>query len=203
MNFLLLRLCLFMYLIVTLASAYQATVLQLPFFSLNQPVSWIFYVSTFLTLALAAILFANEGMQPVRRSGMKDLLDMSSPAALACLLGIPIGSLVGYLLVPSVPLVGKLPLRHILTRGVFLEGLDKILVSVAETSFNYMLVGAITGGLLGIGWAYLSSVIKGESQQRNKEDIAEQLKKLATLRDQNLLTEEEFQAKKAELLKRL
>lgn len=127
---------------------------------------------------------------------------MLSPAVLACLLGIPIGGLVGYLLVPSVPLVGKLPLMHILTRGIFLKGLDKILLSVAETSCNYMLVGAIIGGVVGIGLAHLSRVAKREGQQRNKEDIAEQLKKLATLREQNLLTEEEFQAKKSELLNR-
>jgi hypothetical protein len=152
MNILLLWLGLFISLVVTLASAYQATVLQLPFFSPNQFVSWMFYVSTSLTIVLAAMLFTNEGMQSVRKSGMKDLSDMSSPAVLACLLGILLGGFVGYLLVPSLPFVGKLPLGHIFTRGAFLEGLDTMLVSVAETSFNYMLLGAILGGVIGIGW---------------------------------------------------
>jgi hypothetical protein len=50
---------------------------------------------------------------------------------------------------------------------------------------------------------YLSSVAKRENRQNDGEDIAEQLKKLAVLREQKIVTEEEFQAKKAELLKRL
>lgn len=129
--------------------------------------------------------------------------DMLVPVIFACFLGVLIGGLVGYLLVLSMPLVGKLPLMHILTRGIFLEGLDTMLVSVAETSFNYMLVCAILGGVIGRGLAYLSGAAKRESRQKSGEDIAEQLKKLAVLREQKIVTEEEFQAKKSELLKRL
>ena len=128
---------------------------------------------------------------------------MLGPVISACILGVLIGGLVGYLLVPSMPLVGKLPLMHILTRGIFLTGLDTMLISVAETSFNYMLVGAILGGVIGIGLVYLSGAARRESRQKNGEDIAEQLNKLAVLREQKIVTEEEFQAKKAELLKRL
>lgn len=127
----------------------------------------------------------------------------SPPVIPGCVLGILLGGFIGYLLVPLMPFVGKLPLGHILTRGIFLEGLDTMLVSVAETSFNYMLVCAILGGVIGIGLAYLSGATKRESRQKSGEDIAEQLKKLAGLREQKIVTEEEFQAKKSELLKRL
>jgi hypothetical protein len=77
-----------------------------------------------------------------------------------------------------------------------------MLVPVAETSFNYMLICAILGGVIGIGLAYLSDAAKRESRQKSGEDITEQFKKLEVLREQKLLTEEEFQAKKSELLKR-
>ena len=43
----------------------------------------------------------------------------------------------------------------------------------------------------------------GARSGAGEPDIPEQIKKLDELRDQNLITEEEFEAKKAELLDRL
>lgn len=60
MNTLSLQLCLLISLATTLASAYQAAVQQLPFFSPDQAVSWIFYASTLSTISIAIMLFARE-----------------------------------------------------------------------------------------------------------------------------------------------
>lgn len=41
---------------------------------------------------------------------------------------------------------------------------------------------------------------KKTSSQNNRVDLADQIRKLADLRDQGILTEEEFQGKKSQLL---
>ena len=50
--------------------------------------------------------------------------------------GLMIGSIVGFLLRPSVPLMGQLPLMAVITRGANLRGLDQLLVGYARTSFK-------------------------------------------------------------------
>jgi len=37
----------------------------------------------------------------------------------------------------------------VISRGATLQGLDQILIPTAQKSFNYMLVGAIIGGVVG------------------------------------------------------
>ena len=64
--------------------------------------------------------------------------------------GGAIGAVIGFLLRPSVPLIGQLPLGTVLTRGGNLSGLDSILKGAAETSCNYMIVGALIGAV--VGW---------------------------------------------------
>ena len=59
------------------------------------------------------------------------------------------GGFVGFLLRPSVPIVGQLPFETVITRGANLRGLDELLISTAQTSFNYMLAGALAGALIG------------------------------------------------------
>jgi hypothetical protein len=63
-------------------------------------------------------------------------------------LGVVLGGLVGFLLRPSIPLIGQLPFNTVITRGSDLKGLDVVLKSTAEQSFNYMLIGAIVGGVV-------------------------------------------------------
>lgn len=63
-------------------------------------------------------------------------------------IGLILGSITGFLLRPSVPVVGQLPLETVLTRGSELKGFDAMLIPYAETSFNYILVGAIIGACL-------------------------------------------------------
>lgn len=63
--------------------------------------------------------------------------------------GFLVGGFIGFLLRPAAFLVGQLPFETVIARGSNLSGLDKLLVSTAQTSFNYMLVGAILGAVAG------------------------------------------------------
>lgn len=66
--------------------------------------------------------------------------------------GFLLGALAGFLLRPSVPMVGQLPFDVVVTRGANLSGVEVVMRSTAERSFNYMLVAAIIGAVvLGIG----------------------------------------------------
>ena len=64
--------------------------------------------------------------------------------------GLFIGSIVGFLLRPSVPLMGQLPLTTVITRGANLRGLDQLLLGYAHTSFNYLIAGMILGAIAGM-----------------------------------------------------
>jgi hypothetical protein len=65
------------------------------------------------------------------------------------LTGALLGGLIGFLLRPSVLGIGQLPFMVVITRGANLQGLDEVFVPIAETSFNYMLVGVLIGGMGG------------------------------------------------------
>jgi hypothetical protein len=62
--------------------------------------------------------------------------------------GAVIGAVLGFLFRPSVPLIGQLPIETVLSRGSNLNGMDMILRPVAEESFNYVVIGAILGGVI-------------------------------------------------------
>lgn len=68
-------------------------------------------------------------------------------------LGAGLGGIIGFLVRPPVPLVGKLPFEVVITRGSTLEGMDRMLVSSAQTSFNYILVGLLLGGVVGFAFS--------------------------------------------------
>ncbi|MGO9239607.1 MAG: hypothetical protein ACLQBJ_02265 [Bryobacteraceae bacterium] len=74
------------------------------------------------------------------------------------ILGGIVGAVLGFLLRPSLPLIGQLPLGVVITRGEYLTGLDVLFKSTAEQSFNYMLFGAILGavllGLVSASWKH-------------------------------------------------
>lgn len=63
--------------------------------------------------------------------------------------GFFVGGCIGFLLRHAAFLVGQLPFGTVITRGSNLSGLDRLLISTAETSFNYILVGAILGAIGG------------------------------------------------------
>jgi hypothetical protein len=62
--------------------------------------------------------------------------------------GCVLGGLFGYLLRPSYPLIGQLPFGIVISRGATLRGFDQALVPLAQTSFNYLLFGAVVGAAL-------------------------------------------------------
>jgi ABC-type nitrate/sulfonate/bicarbonate transport system permease component len=64
--------------------------------------------------------------------------------------GILMGGVVGFLLRPTVPLMGQLPFTTVISRGANLQGLDQLLVGYARTSFNYLLAGLIFGAVIGL-----------------------------------------------------
>jgi hypothetical protein len=72
------------------------------------------------------------------------------PTGLLLIGGALLGGLLGFLARPTVPFVGQLPFSIVVTRGSNLTGLDVILKSVAEDSFNHMLIGAIAGAIAGV-----------------------------------------------------
>jgi hypothetical protein len=69
--------------------------------------------------------------------------------------GTLIGGVVGYLLRPSVPLMGQLPFSTVITRGGNLRGLDQLLLGYARTSFNYLMAGIVLGAIVGLIAAFI------------------------------------------------
>ena len=76
-------------------------------------------------------------------------------------IGAIAGGILGFLLRPAAPLIGQLDFGTVLSRGTNLRGLDQVLVSTAQTSFNYLLAGIILGCLIGVIACY------GFSKSRN------------------------------------
>jgi len=70
--------------------------------------------------------------------------------------GAAIGGLAGFLARPALPLIGQqLPFAVVVSRGAGLQGMDLIMVPLAQRSFNIMLLGVIVGAVLGVAVGYL------------------------------------------------
>lgn len=73
------------------------------------------------------------------------------PGVLVGIVGSIAGALIGWLLSPSIPFTGeRLGLEDILTRGATLQGMDELLVPLAERSFNTILLFGIVGLLVSL-----------------------------------------------------
>jgi membrane associated rhomboid family serine protease len=66
----------------------------------------------------------------------------------AALFGLLLGAFVGFLLRPSVPFVGQLPFRVVVTRGANLTGVNRMFQPAAKRSFNYMAAGGVIGAVV-------------------------------------------------------
>ena len=66
------------------------------------------------------------------------------------IVGFVAGGALGFLYRPSAFLIGQLPFDVVITRGANLKGLDQVLISMAQTSFNNMAAAAIAGSVIGI-----------------------------------------------------
>jgi hypothetical protein len=65
------------------------------------------------------------------------------------LFGALLGAFVGFLMRPFSPFAGhQLDIDVVLSRGINLKGMDRVLQPMAEQSCNYVLIGAIVGGSL-------------------------------------------------------
>lgn len=136
------------------------------------------------------------------------------------ILGFFFFGLIGFLVRPAVPYVGQLDFNTVISRGSNLAGMDKLMVSVAQSSFNYLVMGALFGAFIGVLTGFLiSKAMKDDTSSNVKtpqlkddlpatktpsqsSDIADQIRKLSELKDEGILTEEEFQVKKTALLKK-
>ena len=70
-------------------------------------------------------------------------------------IGILVGGFLGFLMRPSVFLIGQLPFGTVITRGSALSGIDQLLVPTAQQSFNVMVLGALIGAAVGFGLSRL------------------------------------------------
>jgi len=175
-------------------------------------------VPAFLALPAGIVFLVVRVLEQPHLIGMRRANSNSSVAtsrnrtaivlsSLGCMI---VGGFIGYLLRPSVPAIGQLSFEHVITRGSSLRGIDAFLVPTAETSFNYLAVGAIIGGVMGVALAFALSGRKAQLSVKTESvralpqgDIAESIRNLADLKDKGVLTEDEFQRKKTELLNRL
>jgi hypothetical protein len=89
-------------------------------------------------------------LQLVKRNVPAPKFDKLSMKSRLTIVGLLIGSVVGFLLRPGVPFIGQLPFGTVITRGTNLQGLDQLLVGYARTSFNYLIAGIVVGAV--VGW---------------------------------------------------
>ena len=83
-------------------------------------------------------------------------------------LGTVIGAVIAFLVRPSLPLIGQLPFATVITRGANLRGLDVLAKSTAETSFNYVAIGALVGLAAGVAISRI-----GRSAPQLRETVTE------------------------------
>jgi hypothetical protein len=84
--------------------------------------------------------------------------------AIPTIAGFALGALLGFQMRPSVILIGQLPFQTVITRGANLTGIDQILISAAQQSFNVMFVSAVVGAIVGFGVAHLVNGRRSESR---------------------------------------
>jgi len=99
-----------------------------------------------IIVAIVVVLF--KGLRNLNRTG--------SGNASVIGLGALLGGLVGFLLRPSVPLIGQLPFLVVISRGSGLRGLDALLRATAEQSYNYMVAGGVLGAIALAVWRGLA-----------------------------------------------
>ena len=66
------------------------------------------------------------------------------------IVGFIAGGFLGFLYRPSAFLIGQLPFDTVITRGANLNGVDQMLISMAQTSFNNIAAAAVAGAVIGI-----------------------------------------------------
>jgi len=70
-------------------------------------------------------------------------------------LGLLVGGFIGFLSRPASPIAGRVSFIDALTRGASLEGVNQVMINLAERSFDVMLIGALIGLAVGVVLGYL------------------------------------------------
>lgn len=96
----------------------------------------------------------------VQAEGWPATLGAGERSVLFGILGAICGAFVGYLMRPAAPFLGQLNFETVISRGTNLQGLDQLLVSTAQASFNGMLMAAVLAGLIGAVVGYVVSLNK-------------------------------------------
>ena len=73
------------------------------------------------------------------------------------IVGCLAGGFIGFLFRPSAFMIGQLPFQHVITRGQSLQGVERVLMSLARESFNTMMIGAAIGLFAGVVIGFLMS----------------------------------------------
>jgi len=81
------------------------------------------------------------------------MMEKNKMIAAAGAAGFLAAAFIGYLYRPPAFLIGQLPFKHVISRGTTLKGINQIYMNVAQTSFNYLVVGGIAGAILGVAAA--------------------------------------------------
>jgi ACS family hexuronate transporter-like MFS transporter len=87
-------------------------------------------------------------MRPIEGTEVPETRIRKIRVALYALAGGICGAIVAFLFRPADAAAGQLALDAVLTRGLFLTGSQNALVPLAQTSFNYLLVGIAAGALV-------------------------------------------------------
>lgn len=82
----------------------------------------------------------------------------SAPVFIVGLIGLLTGGAIGFIMRPADALGRQLPFDAVITRGESLKGIGAALLTrLAQTSFNYLLAGAVIGLAAGAVVGYLIS----------------------------------------------
>jgi hypothetical protein len=101
------------------------------------------------------LFVGRAGIKSIKRKALRSKSTKPSMKSKLTIAGLLIGSVVGFLLRPSVPLMGQLPFTTVVTRGANLRGLDQLLLGYAGTSFNYLIAGMVIGTIVGLIAAFV------------------------------------------------
>lgn len=85
--------------------------------------------------------------------------------------GLLVGGFIGFLLRPSSFLVGQLSFETVISRGANLKGLDELLVSLAQRSFNTMAIWAIIGAIAGVAIGYFTPKRNRQTQTTGQNTL--------------------------------
>ncbi len=71
------------------------------------------------------------------------------------IVGFIAGGFIGFLYRPSALIIGQLPFSTVITRGANLNGVEQLLIPMAQSSFNHMMTIAVIGAAIGITFGLL------------------------------------------------